>query len=209
MAAVLLALTLLARPAPAAEGLEARDADYGTVALLAGLRHVPQEPLLRGFAEAGTPVGRRTVVSPAAAVALAYRVDRTWTAALEFGGGRDTYHFASGGRLDVNTAFLAMAGRYSFRPGPRWLEPYLQLGAGYHLSVLQDSGPASAAPPVVQEANVMGVSCGAGTRFLPGGPFGLLLDLRWSFAGVPLVERPVLESGGLSLLLGVEYLWGG
>lgn len=205
--ATLVATLALAGPARAEGDGERRvpGPKIGLVGLGAGLRLIPQTALFEDSAKAGHVFASRQPGAPAAILPLSYRVDREWSAAVEFGYGYDHYAFTDQTSIELHTVTLLIRGERSFDVGVPWFEPYLCFGAGYYLSTaVVDPGEAT---PRSGEAHATGLFLGLGARLALTADLGLFLEDRFALATTGIAGYGPLAVGGNLAALGFYHAW--
>lgn len=199
LAAFAMAALALEAPASAAPA-EVPPPETGLVGLAAGIRFAPQSALAEHARKEQVSVTSGALAGPVVLLPLAYRIDRAWTLAVEFGFGADRVTFSDRDALDFRTFTVGAAVQYALPVmGPRF-EPYALGGIGYYLSTV--TGSTAGQQEQAQEHNTTGIVLGAGLRMALTSSFGLALEGRHAFAWARAASV-----GGTSATLGVYWVW--
>ncbi len=184
---IALAALLLATPTHAPAARE------GSVALLGGLRLVPQG----GFSTSAGVVDR--ALAPGAfAGEFGYQWDETLAVAVDLSYGLDRYDFADQSRLRVGAFAVTFLGFGTLHPY-RWLELFGGGGAAYNFTTFNGSGPGG---PTYKEGTTEGAVLALGLKLALAGRFGVQLEDRYTFAFADS-GRGSMNVGGNFLGLGV------
>lgn len=187
----------------------------GLVSVLAGVRYVPQAPLLSSALKAGWISTERALVTPAVAVPFGYRVDGQWSVFVEFDWAQDSYGFrnesagegaSANAQVTVQTFALLIGGQRAFDFGWERVEPYVGFGAGYYLSTLRVSGALGELPNEF-EAHTGGGYLSAGLRIGLGGGWSAVVEERYAFAVPGLADFGTVNVGGNTVSVGLGRVW--
>lgn len=187
----------------------------GIVSVLAGVRYVPQGPLLSSALKAGWKSTERWAVTPAVAVPFSYRVDNQWSAFVEFDWAQDSYGFyndsppgsaSAGGQVSVQTFALLIGGQRAFNFGWERVEPYVGFGLGYYLSTVRVKGSLGELPKEF-EAHTGGGYAAAGLRIGLGSGWSALVEERYAFAVPGLADFGAVNVGGNTVSVGLGRVW--
>lgn len=201
-------LSVAARDAFAARDSEVIPVEKGFIELRGGVRLTPQGTFEKMLADRGYKL-HSTLVTPAVIFPLGYRVNRDWSAALEFGYGAGQYEL-------VDSAGVASAVRSStftiqivgqWVPPVEWgrLEPVFGIGGGYYLSTIKNAD--RRIDGANTEANATGAFVSAGLRWAATRNIGLSIEDRYAFAVAGVGNLGRLNVGGNTASLGLYYVW--
>lgn len=187
----------------------------GVVSLLAGIRYVPQGPLLSSALKAGWKSTDRAVVTPAVAVPFAYRADGAWSVVIEFDWAQDSYRFvnesaggtaSSNSRMALQTFAVLIGGQRAFDFGWERVEPYVGFGLGYYLSAVKMEGSMGELPKQF-EAHTGGGYLAAGLRIGLAGGWSAVVEERYAFAVPGLADFGSVNVGGNTVSVGLGRVW--
>lgn len=162
----------------------------GTIAILGGLRYVPQASTL-GFTD-------RKLFPGGVAGQFGYQYDDAISVAIDISYLADRYDFADFSRLHVGTTDVSFLLMWTPRPWGR-LAPYLGGGAAYSFSSFLTTGQ----PVAIHEGSTQGAVLAGGLRLALWGGFGLQLEDRFVFAQADSTTHGSLDVGGNLLSLGL------
>lgn len=188
------ALLLIAAAAPArADGVPEKG--EGTIALLGGVRLIPQHGFLSSVEQSGLSISQQQL-QPQGSLFFGFMPDDELHATIGLGYGIDRYK-VTGGDLSVSSVTLLLGADTPLFKGEHW-EFYGGGGLGYSLNTFSRGGANT-------ESNSTAGYLAVGFRRQLGGRFALMIEDRYTVASAayPALSSNSVNVGGNLLSVGL------
>lgn len=163
------------------------DKGEGTIALLGGLRLIPQHGFLSSAQQNGYSISQKQF-QPQGTVFFGFKADEDLHATIGLGYGIDRYKISPGGDLSVTSVTILLGADTPLFKGERW-EIYGGGGLGYSLNTFSRGGASDDGNSTVGYLAV-------GLRRQLGGRFALMIEDRYTVAST---SYPTLSSNSINV----------